>query len=62
MALGPTPHYTGGMTYRVPVAHRDQIVTVKVEANDPASAKEIARWLVEHAAHLQAHGVEAKKH
>jgi hypothetical protein len=43
------------MTYRVVVAHKDQNVVVKVDAGDEHSAKEIARWLVAHNQHLQAH-------
>jgi hypothetical protein len=49
------------MTYQVVVAAKDRNVTVKVDASNEQTAKEIAKWLVDHAQHLQAHGVQAKK-
>jgi capsule polysaccharide export protein KpsE/RkpR len=48
-------HYARCMVYQVLVAHKSQIVTVKVDASDPYSAKEIAHWLVAHSMHLAAH-------
>jgi hypothetical protein len=32
-------------------------VIVEVEADDPRSAREIARWIVEHRKHGDAHGI-----
>jgi hypothetical protein len=49
------------MTYQVVVAAQNKNVVVKVDASNEQSAKEIAKWLVAHAQHLQAHGVQAKK-
>lgn len=47
------------MTYQVVVAAGTKNVAVKVEAGDAYTAREIAKWLVDHAQHLQAHGVTA---
>jgi hypothetical protein len=53
-----------GMTYAVVVAAKDRNVVVKVEAGDAYTAKEIARWLVDHNQHLAAHVpvVKSKEH
>jgi hypothetical protein len=55
MVKAPTGAYNGGMTYQVVVAAKDRNVVVKVDASNETTAKEIARWLVEHHQHLQAH-------
>jgi hypothetical protein len=44
------------MTYQVVVAAKDRNVVVKVDASNEQTAHEIAKWLVAHAQHLQAHG------
>jgi hypothetical protein len=48
------------MTFQVVVEARGQRALVKVDAANEKSAEEIAKWLVAHHAHLQAHGVVAK--
>lgn len=44
------------MTYRVVVANEWRNMIVEVDADDPRSAREIARWIVEHGKHSDAHG------
>jgi hypothetical protein len=45
------------MTYRVVVANEWRNMIVEVDANDPRSAQEIARWIVKHRKHGDAHGI-----
>jgi len=44
------------MTYQVVVADEWRNMIVKVEADDPRTAHEIAEWIVEHRKHGDAHG------
>jgi hypothetical protein len=45
------------MTYRVVLANKWRNMIVEVDAEDPRSAHEIARWIVEHRKHGDAHGI-----
>lgn len=45
------------MTYQVVVANEWRNMIVEVDADDPQSAREIARWIVEHGKHGDAHGI-----
>jgi hypothetical protein len=45
------------MTYRVVVANEWRNIVVTVDANDPRSASEIAKWIVENRKHGNAHGI-----
>lgn len=48
------------MTYQVIVEARGKPVVVKVEASNETTAQAVARWLVEHAAHLRAQTAREK--
>ena len=45
------------MTYRVILANEWRRMIVEVDADDPRSANEIARWIVENRKHGDAHGI-----
>ena len=45
------------MTYRVVLASGWRNIIVEVDADDPRSAQEIARWIVEHPKQGDAYGI-----
>lgn len=48
------------MTYTIPVDARGQSVIVQVDAHSEQTAQEVARWLVSHSRHLQAHATPSE--
>lgn len=45
------------MTYRVVVGNESRNLVITVDANDPRSASETAKWIVKNRKHGNAHGI-----